>query len=432
MRIGRHGSGEEIDSLHRREVRTGRSLRFLTAAVFSVGVLIDCPSPPSNTPPPATIVYDFITGPEYDGRGVCSDGSGNSYVAGTSSQSFDGETNHGGTDAVLIKYDSPGNRVWTKLIGGSGDENGNAVAFDPNGAVYVAGTTNTSDLTFDNQANIGGKDAFVAKYDVDGNFQWTVFVGGTADDFGTGVAADGAGNIYIVGYTYSSFGSQTNAGNTDGFIAQLDSSGNPGWTHFVGAAAFETIRAIAFHGPTALYCAGSASGSIDGEINNGNNDVLITKFDTSGNQPWTKLAGGTLDDSANGIAADSTGLYAAGTTLSTSFNGQTNAGGTDAFIIKYDPDGNPLWTRFSGGSGIENGYASALDSSGNCYVAGSTTSSFNGKTNAGGSDAFVTGWDADGNHGTTTFYGGALNDYAYGIGFGWSTVYMTGTVDSVS
>ena len=103
-------------------------------------------------------------------------------------------------------------------------------------------------------------------------------------------------------------------------------------------------------------------------------------------------------------------------------------------MAKFDTDGNILWARLRGGSGAEIGYGAALDSSGNCYLSGSTTSSFDGQINAGTGtrDAFVTSWDADGNHGTTKFYGGANDDYAYGIGFGWSTVYLTGIVDTVS
>jgi hypothetical protein len=89
------------------------------------------------------------------------------------------------------------------------------------------------------------------------------------------------------------------------------------------------------------------------------------------------------------MAADGSGnIYVAGWTSGT-FSGQTLSGDSDTFIAKYDSSGNEVWTRQYGTSGHDGAYAMVADGSGNIYVAGWTDGTFSGQTSSGSDDAFI-------------------------------------------
>ena len=118
----------------------------------------------------------------------------------------------------------------------------------------------------------------------------------------------------------------------------------------------------------------------------GNNDVLITKYNTSGTIQWQRTLGGTGADYGYGIAVDSSGnCYVAGLTNS------AGAGSTDVLITKYNTSGTIQWQRILGGANQDRGNGIALDSSGNCYVTGYTDSA-----GAGGNDVLITKLPGDG------------------------------------
>ena len=71
---------------------------------------------------------------------------------------------------------------------------------------------------------------------------------------------------------------------------------------------------------------------------------------TSPNVTWTKLLGGSNNDCANSLTTGADGaIYVAGHTYSSDFDGQTNSGNYDAFITRYNPDGSKAWTQLLGG-----------------------------------------------------------------------------------
>ena len=142
-----------------------------------------------------------------------------------------------------------------------------------------------------------------------------------------------------------------------------------------------------------VYAAGYTLGALDGS-NAGSNDLFVVKYNSSGTKQWTKQLGTSYKDNATGVAVDSSGnVYAAGYTMG-ALDGNTNAGGDDLFVVKYNSSGTKQWTQQLGSGGRALGVA--VDSSGNVYAAGYTYGDLNGNTSAGGSDIFVVKYNSSG------------------------------------
>jgi chitodextrinase len=154
------------------------------------------------------------------GHGIAVDGSGNIYVSGYTTGNLDGQTNAGGEDIFLVKYDSTGARQWTRLSGTAGNDRGESVAVhNVTGNVYVTGTTAGS---LDGQAYSGSGDVYLMKYNSSGTKQWTRLLGTTAIDNAFSVAVDSNENVYVTGSTNGNLGGQTSSGGTDAFVARYD------------------------------------------------------------------------------------------------------------------------------------------------------------------------------------------------------------------
>ncbi len=232
----------------------------------------------------------------------------------------------------------------------------------------------------------GGRDAFAAKLNAAGNaLVYSTYLGGSGHDSGNGIAIDSAGNAYVAGDTYS---------------------GN-----------FPVL--YAFQGS-----------------NGGGQDAFVSKLNPSGSAlVWSTYLGGSGGDLSNAIAVDASGnAYVTGGTTSTNFPvfqplQSGNAGGQDAFVTKFSSDGRALaYSTYLGGSGgtvaaNEMGTAIQVDTSGNAYVAGMTSSpnfptvnAFQSVRGGGGMDAFLSKLNpAGGALLYSTYLGGAGVDYAYGI-----------------
>ena len=87
---------------------------------------------------------------------------------GLENSGLDGNTNAGGYDILLMKYDSSGTKQWTRQLGTSSSENGNGVAVDNNGNVYVTGDTGGGLDGNTNAGMTGLSDIFLLKYDTNG------------------------------------------------------------------------------------------------------------------------------------------------------------------------------------------------------------------------------------------------------------------------
>jgi hypothetical protein len=369
----------------------------------------------------------------------------------------------------------PAMLLYAGYIGGSGADYGNDVAVDDAGNAYVIGDAASTETTFPESvgpdlSHNGGDDVFVAKVNAGGaSLGYAGFIGGDAEDSGSGIAVDDAGNAYVTGQTGSSEGSfpvtvgpdTSYAGGVDAFVARVDAGGaSLGYAGYIGGTALDAGLGIAVDGAGNAYVDGSTESSegtfpdaVGPDLSyNGGLDAFVARVDAGGaSLGYAGYIGGGADDSGGGIAVDGAGnAYVTGSAGSTeatfpetvgpdlSYNG-----GSDAYVARVNAGGASLgYAGFIGGTGGESADAVAVDAAGNAYVVGHTTSteatfpdtigpdlSYNGGT----VDAFVARVDAGGaSLGYAGYIGGSGdNDFGRGIAVdAEGNAYVTGYTDS--
>ena len=108
---------------------------------------------------------------------------------------------------------------------------------------------------------------------------------------------------------------------------------------------------------------------LDGNTSAGNTDFFVVKYNSSGTKEWTKQLGSSGRDSANGITIDSSGnVYVTGVTFG-GLDWNTSAGANDLFVVKYNSSGTKQWTEQLGSESTDIANGVATDSSGNVYLA---------------------------------------------------------------
>ena len=296
-------------------------------------------------------------------------------------------------DIFIAKYDASGNLKWAKSAGGTSNELGLSVSLDANENAYLTGYFASTSLAIGTNTltNAGGNDLFVAKYDSLGNVLWAKGLGGSANEQGSGIATDASGNSYITGSfasTSLTVGTTTltNNGGLDFFIAKFDPSGNALWAQGAVGSSNDGGNGIALDAHGNPYVAGSSNSS---SITFGSttltlktyDDAFIVKYDVAGNVKWAGSAGGYQDDLALGVSIDPKGNayltgYFASSTLFAGSSTLTNAfaGSNDFFLIKYDSLGNVLAAQSAGGNNDDRGTSVSTDAAGNAYVTGYFTS----------------------------------------------------------
>lgn len=410
--------------------------------------------------------------------GVAVDGSGDLYAAGwTEALDFPiagafQAANQGGVDAFVVKLNPQGTSLlYATYIGGNGDDRAAGIAVDSFDQAYVTGATGSSNFPTVSPAQAslsGGKDAFALKLNAVGNtLLYSTYLGGTNTDSGTAVAVDSSENAYIAGDTLSANFPISNAvqgtfgGSTDAFVTKLDSTGAISYSTFLGGGAAEHAGGIAVDSADNVYISGgtfSTNFPVASPLqpaNAGGQDAFITKLNATGSQitfsTYWGGGGGTLSspEQANAISLDASGnIYIAGVTSSSNFPVtasalQTSFGGvSDAFIAKVSSGGTKLtlgYSSYLGGSSFDWGTGVAVDSGGNAYVTGYTSSvnfpTANGVQTgfSGLYDAFVSEVNAAGTGLTfSTYFGGSGSDVANGIALDASgDMYIGGQTNSL-
>jgi len=363
----------------------------------------------------SALTYATFLGGGHDdaGKGIAVDSSGAAYVTGLTDSSdlpttpgaFD-TTYNGGRDAFVVKLNPAGSGLaYATFLGGSHWDVGLGIAVDGGGSAYVTGGTESSDLpttpgAFDTTYN-GYDDVFVSKLNPAGSaLVYATFLGGSySGEQGWGIAVDSSGAAYVTGWTGSSdfpttpgaFDTTLNGG--DAFVARLNPAGSGlAYATFLGGSySGEQGWGIAVDPSGAAYVTGetwssdfpTTPGAFDTSFN-GRGDAFVVKLNAAGSAlTYATFLGGGHDDEGEGIAVDSSGAaYVTGWTSSSDFPTTPGAfdtsfnGDYDAFVVKLNAAGSALtYATFLGGSGFDEGYGIAVDSSGAAYVTGYTESS---------------------------------------------------------
>lgn len=240
----------------------------------------------------------------------------------------------GGTDAFVRKYSSAGAVQWTRQFGTSSFDEASAVDIDSTGKVYVVGNTQG---TLPGGASQGGSDAFIRIYNSNGAPAGTVQFGTSAQDYAQAVAVEPDGTAYVAGSTTGAFPGAVSAGHHDAFVVKYSSVGSPFWTRQLGTSSDDVIRGVALGPQGSVYVAGHTGLTMEGGGGHqGGADSFVRKYGSSGGVSWTRQFGTLATEMSNAVAVGPDGgVYIAGYTGGALAGGGGSQGGDDAFVRKY-------------------------------------------------------------------------------------------------
>ncbi len=452
---------------------------------------------------PVLVYSTYLGGSKNDyGLGVAVDSSGNAYVTGyTGSVDFPVSGSGYQTSCTVIcgsgalhsafiaKLNPAGNALLYSTYLGSasqGDTNGNGIAVDSSGNVYLAGTTSSASFpvtagSFQTTNRGTGSNqivGFVTKLNPTGSaLVYSTYLGASNFVYGNAIAIDSAGDAYVTGYTQAgdfptlhpvqaTFGGTIGTSNNV-FVTELNPTGTAlVFSTYLGGSYSDQGAGIAVDNSGNVYVGGYTT-SIDFPLLHSyqaiNTSVtglayaFVAKMNWNGTTlalVYSTVLGGSSGTQGTALAADASGnVYLTGWTGSSDYPTtasafqKTYAGGADTFIAKLSWNGSTLslpYSTFLGGSGYDQANAIAIDSSGNAYVAGTTLSTnfptLNAilSTSGGGYYAFVTELNPTGSALVYSTYLGGSDPSGYGTsGYGIAldaagNAYVTGNTGATN
>lgn len=353
-----------------------------------------------------------ISGPTSENsRCIATDAQGNIFIAGVFKSDYlnfgpvsvphhvsaSGLSND---DIFIAKYDPNGNVLWAQGFGGPYYELVYDIATDAQGNVYLAGSFGSQSLFLGNieliNSNLmveGSPDAFLAKLSPSGTVLWAKSFGGNTTDQGDNieqcfsVAVDAENNVAVVGFFTSPQmtippATLTKSGLKDAFVAKFTGSGTLLWAKSFGGNFFDDASSCQFDKLGHLYVAGTFTSSVfnlSGQtLTNSmanSNDFYLCKLDGNGNVLWARKGDGTGQEFAGEIALSPDGnlcVVGSYSSYTLSFDNATigGFGNGDAFVVKYDANGQALWAKGIGDVQDEWGTAITCDTLGNIYCTG--------------------------------------------------------------
>ena len=317
-------------------------LRYLTTVVF-VSIAIA-----------QSQFVSLVGGTESDiGGGVVQTSDGGYIVSGLTC-SFGA----GSDEMIICRFDSIGNPLWKRTLGGGGGDYSFSLILAPGDGVVVAGTI----VGF----GPGGSDIALCRFDASGNHLWSKAIGGAGEDGAISMVRTSDGGFGITGNTKSFGGDESEI-----ILCRLDSSGNHLWTTTVDVSVTDWDCGISLIQTSDGGFA--VTGYTDG-LGAGSEDIILSRFDASGNHLWTKTLGGDSSEIGYSVVQTLDGGFAVA--------GHTNsfgAGDYDIIVCRLDSLGNHLWTKTLGGTDHDGGsdltlVSMATDPFGNLLVAGMSMS----------------------------------------------------------
>lgn len=344
-------------------------------------------------------------------QAIATDPSGNVFIAGSFNGTVDFDPGSGVTnataaglfsDAFVAKYNSAGVFQWVNTWGSSGDyDEVRAVVADAS-FVYVTGDFRGTATDFDDTAGstprttVGGSDIFLAKFaTASGAVTWVNTFGSTSGDFGTGVALDATGNVYMsanfqgLNVDFDPAGTQalrSSLGLYDMILAKYSSNGSFIWATALGSSGEDFSTAVYLNG-TGVWIAGSYSNTFQAEptipslvaTNDGGTDGYFGQYSASaGVLLWGSTINSTLDDNVTSVWTDGTNLLTAGTYKApaiiygdnTQLSLATPVGGSDGWMARYTLSNHELVWASNIGS-VNDDYLNWMTSDGtNMYIVG--------------------------------------------------------------
>jgi hypothetical protein len=357
----------------------------------------------------------------------------------------------GETDIFVVKLTGNGSYLWSKRFGDATLQKVFDIACDKWGNLIVVGSIEgTVDFGGGPLTSAGASDVFVAKVDPDGHHIWSKRFGDEEPHQAAGsVAVDASGDVILTGLFKGAVdfggGWLTSAGSYDVFVAKFDPQGNHIWSKRFGDANEQWGGDVAVDGAGNLVVAGTFHGVVDfggGPLTSegfgyeGLQDIFMVKFDPAGNHLWSKRFGDPDAQYGGYVAVDAFGsIYSSGGFWSVvDFGGgplYSTDGGEDMYFVKFDPDGDHIWSQRFGDIEEQYGGEVAIEESGAIVINGD----FNGVidfgggplTSAGSLDVFVARFDSAGNHLSSERFGDGTFQQSTGMAVDrWAHVVVAG------
>jgi hypothetical protein len=222
--------------------------------------------------------------------------------------------------------------------------------------------------------------------------EWQRFYG-ASNETAACVAKTADGGYILAGDSTSSGG----GGDADVYLVKTDASGNVTWEKTIDQGGSESAACVLQTADGGYILAGTVSSASDPSL-----DAYILKTDESGNQQWDNSFGGAEDDQIRCIRETAGGYIVAGWTSS------YGSGSSDAYLVKVDASGVPVWEKTFGGEGFDYAYCVRETGDGGYILAGATR-----PLASVDDDVYLIKTDASGDSAWEKTYGGENGDFAY-------------------
>ncbi len=334
---------------------------------------------------------------------VASDGS--IYILGNSKGDLNGKETNGKQDVYVTKLNSKGKHVWTELIGSNKDDKAQSITIgDKDGKIYITGSTKGD---INDQKNKGGEDAFITKLNTNGDHIWTKTIATKKDDEAFSIISDKNGSIYVSGLTEGNLNKTANNGEEDAFITKFNTDGDLLWTTLVGGTGSESSTSIAIADDGSIYGCGFVDGGLDMESHSGL-DVLAYKLNSDGKEIWTKMLGGSMNDEAQSIDIDNDGSIIITGFTTAEYENISNLGFLhDIFVSKLDSNGKTIWNELIGTEDNDKAYSVEVGEDNSIYIGGFTAGDLEGVAHNGA--ALVTKLNPNGSQNWMKVYGSTMS-----------------------
>ena len=312
----------------------------------------------------------------------------------------DGSNNEGFHDNWILKLDATGNIEWEKSFGFSGHDHSYDILQTEDEGLFFTGFLDITSARADGNTEKGSSltrhgvgEFWGTKIDLKGNLQWRGYYGGTNNDRAHAVVQSDDGGFVMSGFTESDdFDINNSRGSYDFWVVKVDDKGNLVWKSSFGGTGIERAQDIANTSDGGFVVIGSTfSNDVDISKNNGESDIWLVKIDANGKFVWERTFGGSHFDAAQSVSLSKDGGFIiAGNSKSEDKDSNANAGENDIWLIKTDANGNMIWQKSFGGSGLDYGFDAIETATGAIVLVGETASEdFLDLQNKGKSDVVV-------------------------------------------
>jgi hypothetical protein len=353
-------------------------------------------------------------------RTVISDGSQDQQATSTgSTNSTSGTT---GTDAKTAADTDPlSKKTFGLQIKTSGSEKISFSAASAQPAIYLAGTSGTVA-----DANQTGR---LIKLGNLSTSPQAAFNTAITPDSGTSTAqstvVDANGNVYVVGNTTGSFGGQIEKGDQDVYLTKYDSAGNVQWTRLLGSETTASGYSLALDPTGGVVVAGSTTSPLSQDAIGGGTDSFVAKYTADGTQKWLHQIDPVSSDTALAVTVDASGnVYYGGQVNGAIASGQTRVGGLDGYITKLDNKGAVVYHQQIGTAATDQVSQMATTADGGLVVASVQNGHAIVAKYAAGDATGTPSWQMD--------LGDLQNGTLGGIAVDGNNVYVSGTTSNAS